>query len=162
MRFLLLLITMTLLSGCATPTPPILLEHQYVTPSGQEDSLATLVGSQEVRVVDSNAVAYVSAIDNKHVMPAKLGWNKLLPIQPGLRNVTVVFTGGVLDTQIDLQLLAVAGGSYQVQFRWPTKGLIGRRAYVDLWIVDMATQKPVTEIRRAKFIFMDEPMRMTI
>jgi len=141
----LLLITIVFLGGCATPPRPIPPELQYVAPVGQESTLATLVGFQEKSTLHDDRTAYVLAIDGKHVMSGPQGWNTALPIQPGLRNIAVAFQSGAFHTQVDLQIQAVAGGKYQVQFSTDVQ-LFGANTYCDFWIIDIATQKPVSGI----------------
>ncbi len=150
MRLRLLLITVALLSGCATP-PLIPPELQYVAPAGQESSLATLVGSHEKSTLIDDFTAYVLAVDGKRVMSGRKGWNTVLPIQPGLRNITVAFLRTPFNAQVNLQLQAVAGGKYQVQFSTDAQ-FFGADTYCDFWIIDIATQKPVTGIRRGDII----------
>ena len=151
-----------LLAGCSAP-PSVRPELQYFAPTGQQGTLATLVGSQDERLFFPNRTAHVFAVDNKRVMADEEGWSKALPIRPGMRNVTVSFgsessyifgTGGSY-TKVDLQLHAVAAGSYQVQFSCE------EGSYFDFWIGDIVTQKPVSGIVRW-VIPVAEPMRMTI
>lgn len=139
-----LLITIVFLGGCVTPPRPIPPELQYVAPWGQESSLATLVGSRE-KGRYSDSTAYVLAVDGKLATLGPRGWSIALPIQPGLRNISVAFQGGGFNTQVDLQLKAVAGGKYQIQFSTDVQ-LFGGNTYCDFWIIDIATQKPVTGI----------------
>ena len=115
MRLLLLLLTTVLLVGCATP-PSIPPELQYVVPAGQKSSLATLVGSQEKSPLLNDFTTYVLAVDGKRVMSGTQGWSTPLPIQPGLRNITVAFQGGGFNTQVDLQLQALAGTRIKSSF----------------------------------------------
>lgn len=150
MRLGLLLVPTVLLVGCATPLsiPP---ELQYVVPAGQKSSLATLVGSQEKSPILSDFTTYVLAVDGKRVMSGPQSWSIPLPIQPGLRNITVAFLRASLNTQVDLRLQAVAGGEYQIQFSTDAQ-FFGANKYCDFWIVDSATQKPMTGIRRGNLI----------
>lgn len=142
----LLLISIVLLSGCTTTPQPIPAELQYVAPAGKEDSLATLIGlKQKGALPDDERTAYVLAVDGKRVMLGQRGWNSVLLIQPGQRNVTVAFQGGAFHTQVDLQMQAVAGGNYQIQFSTDVQ-LFGANTYCDLWIIDIATQKPASGI----------------
>ncbi|MBS0425110.1 MAG: hypothetical protein JSR71_11965 [Proteobacteria bacterium] len=144
--FRFLLISIVLLSGCTTTPQPIPAELQYVPPAGQEGSLANLIGSkQKGALPDDERTAYVLAVDGKRVMSGQRGWNSALPIQPGQRSVTVAFQGGAFHTQVDLQMQAVAGGSYQIQFSTDVQ-LFGANTYCDLWIIDTATQKPASGI----------------
>lgn len=144
--FRLLLISIALLSGCVTTPQPIPAELQYVAPVGKEDSLATLIGLKQKGILpDDERTAYVLAIDGKRVMSGQQGWNVALPVQPGQRSVTVAFRGGAFHTQVDLQMQAVVGGKYQIQFSTDVQ-LFGANTYCDLWIIDIAVQKPVSGI----------------
>lgn len=144
MRLRFLLIATVFLCGCAR-LPTIPQEFQYGSPSGQESSLATLIGSQEKSILLADFTAYILAVDGKRVMLGPENWNTALTIQPGLRNITVAFLRAPLNTQVDLQLQAVAGGEYQIQFSTDAQ-FLGPSIYCDFWVIDIATQKPVTGI----------------
>ena len=102
-RFLLILIV--LLGGCITAPQPISAELQYIPPTGQEGSLATLIGSkQQGALPNDELTAYVLAVDGKRVMSGLRGWNSALLIQPGQHSVTIAFQGGAFHTQVDLQM----------------------------------------------------------
>lgn len=150
MKPILLVIAILFLGGCAAP-PSILPELQYVAPTGQKSSLATLVGSQEKSILLNNFTAYVLAIDGKRVMSGPQGWSTALPIEPGLRNITVAFLRAPLNTQVDLQLQAVVGGNYEIQFSTDAQ-FFGANTYCDFWIIDIPTKKPVTGLRRGSLI----------
>ncbi len=141
----LFLITIILLSGCAASPRPIPSELQYIPPTGQENSLATLIGFKDKNMLHDELIVYVLSVDGKRVMSGVQGWNTRLPIEPGLRNVTVAFHSGTFNTQTDLQLQAVAGGNYQIQFSTDVQ-FAGANTYCDFWIIDIATQKPDTGI----------------
>jgi hypothetical protein len=144
LRFLLILIVLS--GGCATTPQPIPAELQYVPPAGQEGSLATLIGSkQQGALPNDELMAYVLAVDGKRVMSGLRGWNTALPIKPGQRSVTVAFQGGAFHTQVDLQMQAAAGGNYKVQFSTDVQ-TFGANTFCDLWIIDTATQKPVSGV----------------
>lgn len=149
MKLGLLLITIILLGGCITSQP---LTHipqalQYVVPSDKEISLAALVGSNEKATPIDDFTVYVLAVDGKRVISGWENWDTALPIQPGLRTITVAFKREPLNAQADLQLQAVAGGKYQIRFSTDAY-LFGADTYCDFWIIDIATQKPVTGIKR--------------
>lgn len=143
-RFLLILIVF--LGGCATMPQPIPAELQYTPPADQEGRLATLIGSkQQGALPNDELTAYVLAVDGKRVMSGQRGWNSALPIQPGQRSVTVAFQGGAFHTQVELQMQAAAGGNYKIQFSTDVQ-TFGANTFCDLWIIDTATQKPVSGI----------------
>lgn len=150
MRLRLLLITIVLLGGCATHhhIPP---ELQYVAPTDQENSLATLVGFNEKRLLIDDLTAFVLAVDGKRVISGRHGWSTPLPLRPGLRTITVAFQRSPLTAQTDLKLKVVASGQYQIQFS--TDAFFFRTgSYCDFWIIDTATQKPVTGIERGNIV----------
>lgn len=149
MKLGLLLITIILLDGCATSQPltHIPPELQYVVPTGQENSLATLIGSHEKAKPIDDLTAYVLAVDGKRVISGLENWDTAFPIQPGLHTITVAFKRDPLNAQADLQLQAVAGSKYQIKFSTDAY-FWGADTYCDFWIVDMNTKKPVTGIKR--------------
>ena len=158
MRFL--LIVVMLLGGCATPQSIVPPERQYIAPYDQESSLATLVGSQEEVILFRNSMAFTTIVDGKLVMSTRKitwkNWSTVIPIQPGLRNITVLFlSAGGYNTHADLQFQAVAGGKYQVRFSSDVgymASYVGGNTYCDFWIIDVDTQKPVTGIRRGRIV----------
>ena len=149
MRRWLLLITILLLGGCiaSQPLTHIPPELQYVVPAGRENSLATLMGSHEKMTPIDDFTAYVLAVDGKRVISGLENWDAALPIQPGSRTVTVAFKRDPLNAQADLHLQAAAGGKYQIRFSTDAY-FFGADTYCDFWIIDMATDKPVTGIVR--------------
>ena len=146
-----------MLGGCITTPQPIPAELQYVPPIDQKgSSLATLIGSkQQGALPNDELTAYVLAVDGKRVMSGLRGWNSALPIQPGQRSVTVAFQGGAFHTQVDLQMQAIAGGEYQIQFSTDVQ-TFGANTFCDLWIIDTATQKPVSGIGCGNLVNPDE------
>lgn len=144
-----LLIAVALLYGCVTSQPltHIPPELQYVVPTDQGNALASLVGSNEKATPIDDFTVYVLAVDGKRVISGLENWDTALPIQPGLRTITVAFMRDPLNAQADLQLKAVAGGKYQIQFSTDAY-FFGADTYCDFWIIDIVTQKPVTGIKR--------------
>lgn len=135
-----------LIGGCAS-SPQIPPELQYSPPLAASGTLATIQGSQENSTFLDDFTAYVIAVDGKRVMAGRKGWGSALSILPGNRNITVAFQRGVFNAQADLPLVAESGGQYEVRFTSDAQ-LYGANTYCDFWVVDKATQKPVTEIRR--------------
>jgi len=146
MKRILAITILLLVVGCAT-TPEIPPELQYVLPSGSSESLATITGSQEDIALLDDLTAYVIAVDGKRVMAERKGWNEPLPILPGTRRITAAFQRGVFNTKAELPLEVVAGATYQIRFSSDV-ALYGSNTYCDFWIIDVVSQKPVTEIRR--------------
>lgn len=141
-------VILMLVGACATTPPAIPLELQYVIPPGTLEMLAVIKGSQE----DSSSVdgqrVFVLAVDGRRVTEEEQGWNSLLPILPGSHNVTVAFRRGIFFTQVELPLVAMSGSQYEVRFVSDLQ-LYRRGTYhCDFWIVDMSTQKSVTEMQR--------------
>ena len=144
-----LLITILLIGGCVTqqPVTHILQELQYVAPTEDEKSVATLIGSYEKATPIDDFTAYILAVDGKRVISGLENWDTALPIQPGSRTVTVAFKRDPLNAQADLRLQAVAGNKYQIRFSTDAY-FFGADTYCDFWIIDVATNKPVTGIVR--------------
>ena len=146
-RVLLLSVLLTL-AACASvrQIPP---ELQYAPQVDGFSLMASIKGSQTERHILDDFTAYVIAVDGKRVMALRKGWNAELPILPGARTITVAFQRGAFNAQADLSLDAAAGSKYEVQFVSDVGlGFDDANTYCDFWIIDLATQKPVTEVRR--------------
>lgn len=149
MKRLIVLIMIALIGGCASERQ-IPAELQY-TPPVAKSKVATIQGSQDVILLWNDLTAFVIAVDGKRVMSERKGWDNKLPIAAGTRNITVAFQHGVYNAQADLSLNAISGRQYQVRFKSDAQ-LFGANDYCDFWIVDVDTQKPVTDIRRGLII----------
>lgn len=149
MRHWLILLSIALLDGCiaARPLTHIPPELRYIAPAGQENSLATLIGSHQKATPIDDFTVYVLAVDGKRVISGLENWDLALPIQPGLRVISVAFKRDPLNAQADLHLQAVTGGKYQIRFSSDAY-FFGEDTYCDFWIIDLATNKPVTGIVR--------------
>ena len=146
-RVLLLSVLLTL-AACASvrQIPP---ELQYSPPVDGSSLMASIKGSQIERHILDDFTAYVIAVDGKRVMALRKGWNVELPILPGSRTITIAFQRGVYNAQVDLSVDATAGSKYEVRFISDVGlGFYDANTYCDFWIIDLATKKPVTEVRR--------------
>jgi hypothetical protein len=145
MKQAIILVLVVLVVGCASdpPAPPIPPEFQYVPPSASILEVATIQGSQENRTAGNDLTAFVIAVDGKFVMSEQKSWSSALPILPNVRNIAVGFQSDNHNARTDLSLKAKAGQHYQVRSTIDAEG-----THCDFWIVDMDTQKPVTEPSR--------------
>ncbi len=148
MKEMISLIAILFLVGCAT-IPHIPVELQYTTPPGPSTELATITGSQTDVFFFDDYTVYILGLDGKRVMLGRKGWNTPIQIQPGQHNITTAFVRGMFWAQADLMLQAVAGAQYQVRFSSDVWAF-GPNSYCDFWIVDVTTQKPITDIKRGK------------
>jgi hypothetical protein len=141
-----IIFVLTLIGGCAA-TPQIPPDMRYTPPSAESEALATIQGSQQTRTLQPALKAFIAAVDGKQVVAGSKGWNENLPVLPGDRRITVVFTVGVLAAQTELPLAASSGSNYELRFSSDVSST-GPNTYCDFWIIDSSTQKPVTEVRR--------------
>lgn len=130
--------------GSAPTLPP---ELQYQPPLSTSE-VATIRGSEEDVPLLDGFTAYVLAIDGKRVMAGRAGWRTPLSIASGRRRVAVAFQRGVFNAQSELVLEASSGAAYEIRYSTDVR-LYGTNSYCDFWVVDLATGKAVTEVRRA-------------
>ena len=140
----LLLVTVVFLGGCVTPPRPIPPELQYVAPTGQVGLVATLVGSQE-KGTQNDSIAYVLAVDGKLVMTGTQGLSTPLPIQSGLRNITVAFQGEDSTHRSICNYRHLLATSIKSSFRRMCAFLEQTHIAIS-GSIDIATKKPVTGI----------------
>ncbi|HEY4249419.1 MAG TPA: hypothetical protein VGM64_21535 [Lacunisphaera sp.] len=147
---IILLMAMLVLAGCvALPKTQISPELQYHAPTTGSD-VASIKGSESVRLVlgliptwDS---AFVAGIDGKTIIAGKDGWNTDVIMGSGLRTVTLAFQRLSISAVVEQQFNAMPGASYVVKFDPPYASFnySPPGLYVDLWIADASTGKPVT------------------
>jgi len=130
-------------AGCTT-LPEIRRGAPFEEPAGT----ATIKGSEESSALLDNFTAYISAVDDQLVPAGRQGWNTPLELKAGRRIVTVEFQRGVFRAQARLELLAGAHAGYQLKYATDAQ-LFGKNSFCDFWIVDSATDQPVTAVKRA-------------
>jgi len=144
--------------GITAPQFPFPLEPPYQGPSVSGNA-ASIKGSEVQNAgllgMVGDEKAFVLSVDGKRLMAGMAGWNTEVKIDPGLRIVTVEFDSqgrgssiggqGFGTAQADLQVNAIPGSNYIVQFKVVSTSLAGSVG-VDFWIVDAATGKTVTNI----------------
>jgi hypothetical protein len=108
---------------------------------------ATIRGSERPSVILDSFTAYVIAVDGKRVMAGEKGWNTPLVIPAGRRTLGVEFERGSYHGRADLLLNAAPGGRYELRFDTDVQ-TYGPNTYVDFWVVNLASGKAVTEIKR--------------
>jgi hypothetical protein len=140
------LVGMALVSGCTTNSQ-IPLELQYSAPPAGIP-VATIRGSEEKSILLDDLTAYIVTIDGRLVMAGRRGWNTPMFLEAGYHVLNVKFASGVFTAVADFDLDAVANTNYQLRYTTDVK-LLGNNSYVDFWIVDVATSKPVSSIKEA-------------
>src|SRR5256714_3539241 len=132
-------------TGCAT-TPQIPPALQYSPPPAGAGT-ASIRGSEKPSTFFDNFTVYVVSIDGKRVMAGRKGWKVPVSITAGRHTLTVEFNRGDYRAHTDIDFNAVAGANYEVGFDSDVK-LYGSNSYVDFWVANTATNKPVTGIKR--------------
>lgn len=130
-----------LLAGCVTtaPTP-----SAHVTPAPEPAATpASVLGYEEPSTMLDNFTVHVAAIDGIPVTAGREGWNTAVSLKPGSRRLTLTFTRGVFSAQAEVTIAAASGASYQARFATDAQ-LFGRNSYCEFWLVDTATNEPVT------------------
>jgi len=144
------------LSGCTTtstntpqtaaPTAPA---TGPVAPVVAEPvGIATIKGSEESSALLDNYTAFISAVDAKPVAAGREGWATPIELKAGRHQLTVEFRRGVFSARTLLEVDVKAGANYQLKFTSDTE-LFGKNSYCDFWVVDLATDKPVTGVMKA-------------
>lgn len=145
---------MLVFSGCTTPqTTP-----RPVPPTGQIAPVvvkpigtATIKGSEESSVMLDNFTAFISAVDHHPVAAGRAGWNTPIELKAGRHELTVEFMRGVFSARTQLVVEVVAHANYQLRFTSDAE-LFGKNSFCDFWIVDLATDKPVTGVMKASVV----------
>jgi hypothetical protein len=132
-------------TGCAT-TPRIPASLQYSPPPAGSGT-ASIRGSEKPSTFFDNFTVYVVSIDGKRVMAGRKGWKVPLIITTGHHTLTAEFNRGDYRARTDIDFNAAAGVDYEVGFDSDVK-IYGSNSYVDFWVANTATNKPVTGVKR--------------
>jgi hypothetical protein len=104
---------------------------------------ATLTGSEETSTMLDNFTVYVLAVDGVAVAGGRSGWNSPIPLPVGPHRLSLGFNRGVFAAQAELTIEAASATAYEVRFASDAQ-LFGQNSYCEFWIVDKATNQPVT------------------
>lgn len=150
-QLLIFIIIFSLVSCSSIPQPEIPVELRYSEPSLVRENTATIRGSQIAnKYALSKQTVYVLGVDNKVVMDEADGWNKDLRINSGLRMLTIAFDFGTDYSQVQIALNANPHKRYEIKFRSDIGELFKQNLFIDIWIVDIETGKPVTNVTRGR------------
>ncbi|MDI1250543.1 MAG: hypothetical protein PSV13_16905 [Lacunisphaera sp.] len=145
-------------SGCTTTqtsprsTPPTVPTTGPVAPAVVVPiGTATIKGSEESSVMLDNFTAFISAVDHHPVAAGRDGWNAPLELKAGRHELTVEFKRGVFSARTQLVVEVVAHANYQLRFTSDAE-LFGKNSFCDFWIVDLATDQPVTGVMKASVV----------
>lgn len=131
------------LAGCTTPPlPPELI---YSPPTS--GPVAFIKGSDRKSSVPifDHETAYVFAVNGKRTALERKGWSSEIVIPTGPVAIAAAFEQGAYFGVAKFELTPAEGQKFEV--RAQTDGKYERR-YVEIWIVDAASEKPVTEAVR--------------
>ena len=98
-----------------------------------------------------NFTAFISAVDHHPVAAGRVGWNTPLELKAGRRELTVEFRRGVFSARTLLEVDVKPDASYELRFTSDAE-LFGKNSYCDFWIVDLATDQPVTGVMKASVV----------
>lgn len=143
--------------SAAVPSPTIPSTAQLSVPRpAVELSPASITGSEESSTMLDNFTVFLTAVDGVPVAAGRQGWDTRLSLKPGPHRLTLGFNRGVFSAKADLELIAVSGASYQVRFATDAE-LFGNNSYCDFWIVDTATDQPVSARVRSGLTKIEPP-----
>ena len=133
------------LAGCATVSVPA--EDVYHAPAAGVP-VATLRGSsiKEDGLFGSEHRGFVSMVDLKTVPDAADHWDAPITLAAGKRSITAEYHYSNFMTRAYVPFEAKAGGKYQLMIKHTRDTAGDGRMYNDFWIVDLATDQPVTPI----------------
>ena len=111
-RFLSLIVTLTLLQGCASLPPELL----YAEPTGEATPKATVIGSRSEELLFYSSLRLIG-IDDKYVRSANgVSYKKAVHLLPGERELFVEYSQGAeYYGRGFITFTAEAGKSYRVQ-----------------------------------------------
>jgi hypothetical protein len=137
-----------LLSVCATDDS-IPVEQYYQAPSLDNVQVAHIRGSfiVESGVIAINHVGFVLMVDDKVEQNGPELWNRSLALSPGWHKITGEYRQSVFRPRADFKIEAQPGTSYELEIAPSDEGS-EERPFCRISIVDAATGKPITAIKR--------------
>jgi hypothetical protein len=139
-----------IMSGCTTApqgttaVPPAMPVAEPVAP-------ATIRGAEESSALLDNFTAFISAVDGQAVAAGRAGWDTPIELKAGRHALTVEFRRGVFSATALLEVEAAAKANYQLRYTTDAQ-LFGKNSFCDFWIVDLATDQPVTGVKKAAVV----------
>ncbi len=112
---------------------------------------ATIRGSEESSTLLDNFTAFISAVDGQAVAAGRAGWDTPIELKAGRHVLTVEFKRGVFSAQTQVEVVAVAKANYRLKYTTDAR-LFGKNSFCDFWIVDLATNRTVTETKKAAVV----------
>ncbi|WP_218690198.1 hypothetical protein [Psychrobacter sp. BF1] len=159
MKIVVLIAALLILTGCMSlkNTKDLPAELLYQPPVlGQT---ATIMGSSEPGYMSlvGDRIAYIMEINGKRVPKERkedysATWDTIYPIATGEHTMTISYRiGGHYAVPSKIIFDAEANRNYQLNFvtdigtEWFSKN-----SYVDFWVMDKATQQPVSDVMRSQ------------
>lgn len=159
MKIVVLVAALPILTSCMSlknvnDLPPELIYQPPV--SGQT---ATIMGKMQPRFTQlvGDRIVYIMDIDGKRVPKERkedysATWDTIYPIATGEHTMTISYRiGGHYAVPSKIIFDAEANRNYQLNFvtdigtEWFSKN-----SYVDFWVMDKATQQPVSDVMRSQ------------
>ena len=148
-----LLLVACLISGCSTaPKSKLPPELVYLPPTEPAESLAYVKGQivKSKMPLFDNFNTYVYAIDGKHVRADRKSWASPVALLAGKRIITAAFERGVYMAFAKVEVSIVPGSAYEVRSDCPSSPIGKPYKFCDFWVVDLSSEKPVSEVMRAR------------
>lgn len=159
MKYYVLACALPLLTGCMSMknTKDLPAELLYQPPvSGQT---ATIIGSSEPGYMSlvGDRIAYIMEINGKRVPKERKEeysetWDTVYSISAGEHTMTVSYRiGGHYAVPAKITFDAEANRNYQLSFVTDIgTAPFSKNSYVDFWVMDKATQQPVSDVVRSQ------------
>lgn len=132
------------LAGCTSPVAQIPPELIYSRKAADIPECAFIRGTDRkdnVPIFDHHT-GCVTTIDGKRIMEERKRWSEEIPIEPGSRHIGVFYYHGAFMAKSVFDFDALPNTRYEVRFRE------SGTQFVDFWIVQLSSEKPVTDVKR--------------
>ena len=157
MKIIVLIAALPILAGCMSLKNVNELPAELIYQPPTTGATATIMGKMEPRhtALVGDRIAYIMEIDGKRVPKSRkedysATWNTVYPLTAGEHTMTVSYRMAghyTLPTKITFD--AKANTNYQLDFATDIgTAWFSKDSYVDFWIKDKSTEKPVTEVVR--------------
>ena len=157
MKIIVLIAALPILAGCMSLKNVNELPAELIYQPPTTGATATIMGKMEPRhtALVGDRIAYIMEIDGKRVPKERKEeysetWDTVYPLTTGEHTMTVSYRmAGHYTKPTRISFTAEANKNYQLDFSTDIgTAWFSKDSYVDFWIKDKATDKPVTEVVR--------------
>ena len=157
MKWTVLVCALSLLTACMSMKNVKELPSELIYQPPVSGESATIMGKMEPRHTKlvGDRIAYIMEIDGKRVPKNKKEaysdtWDNIYSITTGEHTLTITYRmAGHYTLPTKIMFDAKANTNYQLDFATDIgTAWFSKDSYVDFWIKDKATEKPVTQVAR--------------